>query len=63
MVPLPKPWVTNKEDGIIAFDWPAGSQLEMKCPIVTYCGQTPFVQTEKWGHFSNLSLCGCSSLS
>lgn len=56
MVPLPKPRATNKEDGIIAFDWPASSQLEMKCPVVSYRGQTSFVQPEKWGHFSSLSL-------
>lgn len=63
MVPLPKPWATNKEDGIIAFDWPASSRLEMKCPVVSYRGQTSFVQPEKWGHFSSLSLSGYSSLS
>lgn len=63
MVLLPKPWVTNKEDGIIAFDWPASSRLEMKCPVVSYRGQTSFVQPEKWGHFSSLSLSGYSSLS
>ena len=60
---LPKPRATNKEDGIIAFDWPARSRLEMKCPVVSYRGQTSFVQPEKWGHFSSLSLCGYSSLS
>lgn len=61
MLPLPKPWATNKEDGIIACDWPASSQLEMKCPVVNYRGQTSFVQPEKWGHFSALSLSARSS--
>lgn len=62
-VPLAKPWATNKEDGIIACDWPASFQLEMKCPVVTYGGQTSFVQPEKWGHFSSLSVSDDSSLS
>lgn len=63
MILLPKPWATNKEDGIIAFDWPAILQLEMKCPVMSYRCQTSFVQPEKWGHFSSLSLSGYRSLS
>lgn len=46
---------TNKEDGVMVCGWATSFKLEMKCPVLSYCVQPPFVQFEKWGHFSRLS--------
>lgn len=51
-----KPWTTNKEDGVIVCGWATSFKLEMKCPVLSYCVQPPFVQFEKWEHFSRLSV-------